>query len=176
MKIICIIPARGGSKRIKNKNILKLNSTPLINLVIKKIYKSKLINEIMVFSNDKNIKKTISKLGKLKKISIHSRSKKSEKDEASTEVLLKEINHKFKFDIAVLLQITNPFISDVIIDKALIKFKKENYDSMLSVVAMKAFLWQKNGNTINAKNYNIARRPRSQKIKDYYHLEYQRID
>tara|TARA_B110000003_G_scaffold276275_1_gene321886 strand:- start:2334 stop:2993 length:660 start_codon:yes stop_codon:yes gene_type:complete len=168
MRIVCIIPARGGSKRIKNKNILKLNSTPLINLVIKKIYKSKLINEIMVFSNDKNIKKSISKLGKLKKISIYGRSKKSEQDQASTEVLLKEINHKLDYDIAVLLQITNPFISDIIIDKALRKFKKKNYDSMLSVVPMKAFLWQKKGNIIKAKNYNITKRPRSQKINDYY--------
>ena len=84
MNIICIIPARGGSKRIKNKNILKFNSIPLINLVIKKIYKSKLINKIMIFSNDQNITKSVTKLNQIQKISTYSRSKKSEKDEAST--------------------------------------------------------------------------------------------
>lgn len=168
MKIICIIPARGGSKRIKNKNILKLNSIPLINLVINKIHKSKFIDEIMIFSNDKNIRNSVSKLINIKKITINNRSIKSEKDEASTEILLKEINLKYSYDIAILLQITNPFISDKIIDKALIKFIKNNYDSMLSVVPMKAFLWEKKGSFIKAKNYKITKRPRSQKINDYY--------
>ena len=143
MNIICIIPARGGSKRIKNKNILKLNSIPLINLVIKKIYKSKLINKIMIFSNDQNITKCVSELNLNQKISTYSRSKKSEKDEASTEVLLKEISLKFNFDIAVLLQITNPFITAKIIDKALTMFIKDGYDSMLSAVPMKSFIWEK---------------------------------
>ena len=32
---ICIIPARSGSKRIKNKNIKKINKDPLIGIVIK---------------------------------------------------------------------------------------------------------------------------------------------
>jgi CMP-N-acetylneuraminic acid synthetase len=35
MKIIAIIPARGGSKSIPNKNIKKLNGIPLINYTIK---------------------------------------------------------------------------------------------------------------------------------------------
>jgi len=44
-KIICIIPARSGSKRIKNKNILKIDGIPMIGRVIKilkkKIYSVK---------------------------------------------------------------------------------------------------------------------------------------
>ena len=168
MNIICIIPARGGSKRIKNKNILKLNSIPLINLVIKKIYKSKLINKIMIFSNDQNITKCVSELNLNQKISTYSRSKKSEKDEASTEVLLKEISLKFNFDIAVLLQITNPFITAKIIDKALTMFIKDGYDSMLSAVPMRSFIWEKKKNTAIPKNYKITKRPRSQNINDYY--------
>ena len=168
MNIICIIPARGGSKRIKNKNILKLNSIPLINLVIKKIYKSKLINKIMIFSNDQNITKSVSELNQIQKISIYSRSKKSEKDEAGTEVLLKEISLKFNFDIAVLLQITNPFITAKIIDKALTMFIKDDYDSMLSAVPMRSFIWKKKKDTAIPKNYKINKRPRSQNINDYY--------
>ena len=42
-KIIAIIPARGNSKRLKNKNMLKLNGKPLIYHTIKAAIKSKLI-------------------------------------------------------------------------------------------------------------------------------------
>ena len=93
MRVICVIPARGGSKRIKNKNILKINSKPLINLVLKNIIKSKIIDRIVVFTNSKIIKKKVFKLKKNNKIFINSRSKKSERDTASTESLLNEINH-----------------------------------------------------------------------------------
>tara|TARA_S200000501_G_scaffold276234_2_gene260138 strand:+ start:34929 stop:35591 length:663 start_codon:yes stop_codon:yes gene_type:complete len=168
MKIICIIPARGGSKRIKNKNIFKINSNPLINLVIKKIYRSKYIKNFYVFTNDQSIKKSVEKLKKFKKISILSRSKESEKDIASTEILLDEINVKLDFDIAILLQITNPFINYKIIDSAIKKFIKMKYDSLLSVVPMKSFMWEKKGDYIKPKNYKIFERPRSQEINEYY--------
>ena len=57
--------------------------------------------------------------------------------------MLKEISLKFNFDIAVLLQITNPFITAKIIDKALTMFIKDDYDSMLSAVPMRSFIWEK---------------------------------
>lgn len=45
---ICIIPARANSKRIKNKNIIKINNIPLIGIVIKIAKKSKLFKRIIV--------------------------------------------------------------------------------------------------------------------------------
>ena len=45
-KIICIINARGGSKRIKNKNIISFNSKPLIYWTIKSAQESKIYDHI----------------------------------------------------------------------------------------------------------------------------------
>ena len=45
---ICIIPARSGSKRIKNKNIQKINGLPLIAITIRIAKKSKLFKRIIV--------------------------------------------------------------------------------------------------------------------------------
>ena len=47
-KILALIPARSGSKGIKNKNIKKLNGKPLINWTIESCLKSKLIDHIVV--------------------------------------------------------------------------------------------------------------------------------
>lgn len=52
---ICIIPARGGSKRIKNKNIIDFFGEPLINVCIKNIRSMGLFDRIIVSSDDEEI-------------------------------------------------------------------------------------------------------------------------
>ena len=55
MKILAIIPARGGSKGVPLKNIRKLNGNPLIEYTIKSAKKSKYVNRIIVSTDDKKI-------------------------------------------------------------------------------------------------------------------------
>ena len=62
-KIICIIPARGGSKRIKNKNIKKFNDKPLIFYSIHNALKSKIFSDTYVSTDLNNIKKAALKYG-----------------------------------------------------------------------------------------------------------------
>lgn len=57
MKIISIIPARSGSKGIKNKNIVKINSKPLIYFTIKQSLKTKLIQRTIVSTDSKKLPK-----------------------------------------------------------------------------------------------------------------------
>ena len=52
LKVICIIPARGGSKGIKNKNLKKICGKPLIAYPILAAIKSKVCDKILV-STDK---------------------------------------------------------------------------------------------------------------------------
>ncbi len=62
-KVICIIPARGGSKGLKNKNIRKINNKPLIYYPIKAALKSKVCDKIVVTTDSKNIAKLSKKYG-----------------------------------------------------------------------------------------------------------------
>ena len=52
---ICIIPARGGSKRIPGKNIKLLGNKPLISYTIDAAIESKVFDEIYISSDDINI-------------------------------------------------------------------------------------------------------------------------
>ena len=54
-RIFCIIPARSGSKRIKNKNILKFYRIPLIGRTIKTAKKTKIFEKIIVSSDSRKI-------------------------------------------------------------------------------------------------------------------------
>ena len=60
---ICIIPARGGSNRIKNKNIKKFNGKPIIGIVLKNLKKSKLFKKIIVSTDSKKISDLSKKYG-----------------------------------------------------------------------------------------------------------------
>ncbi len=165
-KIACLIPVRSNSKRIKNKNIVKINSQPLIKYVCNNISNSKLINDFFIASDDKKI---YQKIGNLKKkFRFFKRSQRSAKDNSPTEMVIKEfLENKNNIDIIILVQITNPFINSKQIDSALKKFKQNNYSSLLSVVASKNFLW-KNKKFTKPINYNYKKRPRSQNFKKYY--------
>ena len=166
-KIACLIPARSGSKRIKNKNLLKINKKEsLIKFVCKNIVTSKKINNFFIGTDKKKIFNSIGILKK--KFIIFNRSKKSASDKAPTELVVKEFLKKNRnFNIIVLVQLTNPFIHSKYIDEAINKFLKNKYDSLLSVTKTKHFLW-KFKKFAKPINYDFKRRPRSQKFKSYY--------
>ena len=63
MKILAVIPARGGSKSVKNKNMSEINGKPLIYYTIKEALKSKFISDVVVSSDDENIINYSIKLG-----------------------------------------------------------------------------------------------------------------
>ena len=55
MKYVIEIPARYGSKRVKNKNLKLLNGKPMISYVIEASKKSKLVSEIYVNTEHEQI-------------------------------------------------------------------------------------------------------------------------
>ena len=65
-KIIAIIPARGGSKRIKNKNLVNFFGKPMINYSLELAINSKIFDKIFVSTDSKKIIQTVKK----KKIDI----------------------------------------------------------------------------------------------------------
>ena len=57
MKIIALICARGNSKGIKNKNLLKFKNTTLLGNAIKQAFQSQYINQVIVSADNKKIAK-----------------------------------------------------------------------------------------------------------------------
>ena len=86
MKTICIIPARGGSKGIKNKNLQLLNKKPLIYYPIQAAKKSKICDEIFVTTDSKKIANIAKKYGATVPFL---RQKKFSKSSTTTEETLK---------------------------------------------------------------------------------------
>jgi pseudaminic acid cytidylyltransferase len=112
-KIIAIIPARGGSKRIPRKNIKNFLGHPIIKYSIDAAINSKCFDEIMVSTDDIEIAEIAIKLGA--KVPFM-RSEKSSNDNASTEDVIIEVLNEYKkssqvFSYACCIYPTAPFIT-----------------------------------------------------------------
>ena len=135
MKILVIIPARKGSKRLKRKNILKLGNKPLAQITMEFAKKIKGIFDIIVSTDDIEVKKLAKKL-KIK--APFDRPAFLSGDKASTSAAcLHAINFYEKnyqsIDAILLLQPTSPFRSFKSIDDAIKIIKKEKSKSLVSV-------------------------------------------
>ena len=63
MDIICVIPARGNSKSIPNKNIINFDGKPLIAWTIEAAIKTKKFSRVIVSTDNKKIAKVASNFG-----------------------------------------------------------------------------------------------------------------
>ncbi|MFG5141967.1 cytidylyltransferase domain-containing protein, partial [Campylobacter lari] len=63
MKNLCIIPARGGSKRIPRKNIVDFLGKPLIAYSIESALKSEIFDDVIISSDDDEIIEVALKYG-----------------------------------------------------------------------------------------------------------------
>jgi N-acylneuraminate cytidylyltransferase/CMP-N,N'-diacetyllegionaminic acid synthase len=133
--MICIIPARAGSKGLKNKNLKKLNGKQLILHTVQQAQKCKLISKIVISTDDKRI---INLLKNKKKVFIpFVRPKKlSTSNSSSIDVYLHCINFLKKSygnikDFCVLLP-TSPLRTTLDITKAIKIFKKKKCHFLIS--------------------------------------------
>lgn len=131
-KILAIIPARSGSKRLKFKNIKIFKGKPLFMWSLISAKKSKYIDQIYLSTDSMKINNIAKKNGfKINKL----RSKKLSCDTATSSDAVFEIlkTTKEKFDFFILLQPTSPLRSTRDIDSALKKIIIKNSKSLISV-------------------------------------------
>lgn len=120
--ILCIIPARGGSKGVPKKNIKDLNGNPLIHYSIVTSQESTYINKIIVSTDSQEIADVAEKLGvsvpflRPKEISIDTSL---DIEYIKHTLLWLEKNQAYKADYIVLLRPTTPIRKAIEIDKAL---------------------------------------------------------
>lgn len=164
MSTIAFIPVRGGSKSIKNKNIMPLAGKPLVYWTILACQKAESIEKIYVSTDSDEIKNVVEAFG-FDKVKVISRSAQTASDEASSECALLEFSENYQFERVVFLQATSPLTNSKDIEGALKKLDREDSNSLLSVVRRHQFLWDTKGSPIN---YDPQSRPRRQDWDGYF--------
>jgi len=174
-KILAIIPARKGSKRLPFKNILDLNGKPLIAWTFEEVAKSNLIDRILVSTNDENI---INLTKNYKVEAPFKRPVKLSGDKVSTyEVIIHAIDfYKSKnilFDYILLLQPTSPLRKCVDIDNAIKLLNKNTYAVVSVCETEHSPLWANSlPRNLSMKSFikPEIKNKRSQDLPIYYRL------
>ena len=169
---IAIIPARSGSKRVKNKNIKIFNGKPMIAWPILAAKKSNLFEHIIVSTDSKKISKISKRYGA---IVPFLRNKKLSSDriginEVINDVIKKsDLEKKIKFICCIMA--TSPFLKskNLISADKMIRRKKNNFvfsAVKISNKILRSFTIDKRGKLkmIDNKYYNIN----SQNLKETY--------
>lgn len=175
MEILSIIPARGGSKGIKRKNIKILGGIPLVAHTINASLKSKYITRTCVSTEDKEIKDICINY----KAEVIDRPLELAKDETKTAPVmldvLKQLKEKENYvpDAVVLLQATCPLRTEKHIDEAFdLFFTDKTCDSVFAAVESGTThaTWRMNPDKSKKLDclYDYRNRPRRQDAELHY--------
>ena len=138
MNIVIIIPARGGSKGLKNKNIKPLLGKPLLCYTVDAARESKLANRIIISTEDKDISKVSREYG----VEIVNRPMEYSTDNAPIELALRHVikyleqNENYFANVVVELQANVPIRKKGQIDNVIKKLINTKADSVVTVVGV----------------------------------------
>lgn len=174
MKILAIIPARGGSKRTPRKNVKLIAGKPLIAHKIEAGLKSKFVNRLVVSTEDAEIATISLAYG----AEVIERPHELAIDTAKTAPVMLHVVEQLKKegyipDIVVLIQATCPTCDEKIIDAGIEMLINSDKDSVFSGVKMRKSmpLWKKGFDGNNTALYDYHFRPRTQEphlMEDLY--------
>jgi CMP-N,N'-diacetyllegionaminic acid synthase len=140
MKVLAVIPARGGSKGVKRKNIRPLHGKPLIAHAIECAMDSEKISYFTVSTDDEEIAAVARNFG----APVIMRPAELATDQApmlpvlfhALELATKE--QQMDFDLVVLLQTTSPLRSAEDVDNVIEMFEEDlELDGVISVIELK---------------------------------------
>ena len=166
MKIVSLIPARGGSKGIKKKNLQKYGNDSLIGHKIKQASES-ICDEVWITSDDQEIIDEASKYG----AKVLKRPGYLATDETSTDAVIMHAIRELKLndeDILVLLQPTSPLLTIKSINSCIEKLISEkDLSSVITIRESHPFMWKpKQDGKWEPKNHSREKRLRRQEMSE----------
>ena len=144
MKNLCIIPARGGSKRIPRKNIKEFLGKPIIAFSIETAIETGLFDEVMVSTDDEEIAEVAKQYGA--KVPFM-RSAETASDFASTADVLKEVIANYKelgkeFDNFCCFYATAPLVQSKDVTSAFERLQQSDFSCVYPVVQFSYPIWR----------------------------------
>ena len=175
-RLLAIIPARSGSKRLPRKNILDLAGKPLIAWTIEAALESKYIDRIVVSTDSKEISSISRKYGA--DVPFMRPDELATDETTSIDVVLHQLDQleecNDSYSYVILLQPTSPLRTAENIDESVELLKSRNSDAVISVCKVEhSPLWcntiPADGSLLNFLDDSILNK-RSQDLNQYYRL------
>ena len=154
-KILIIIPARAGSKRIKGKNTRSFNGFPLIEHSIR-YAQSYIGGDIIISTDDKQIGSIAEKYS----VTIVWRDESLAQNQTPTTDVVKDVIERVEksYDFVVLLQPTNPLRPKKMFKEAIKLLKEKKNDSLITVSLCEHKLGKIKQSTFKPYSYEFGQR------------------
>jgi CMP-N-acetylneuraminic acid synthetase len=134
-RLLAVIPARGGSKRLPRKNVLDLAGKPLIAWTIQEALNCKYIDQVIVSTDDKEISDISKEYGA--DVPFFRPSELATDEAKTVDVVLHLLDELEKvgerYDYIILLQPTSPLRTAQNIDESVELLQMKNSDAVISV-------------------------------------------
>jgi len=161
IKIVAMIPARLGSKRIKHKNLRLLDGKPLVSHVLEKCKEADIFSEIYINSESEIFKDIANDYA----VKLYIRNPIFATDDATNDQFILDFIEHINCDIVVQVNPTSPFVQADEIKGFVAKMLEGDFDTMLSVKREQVegfYKWKQ-------LNFNqIEQMPRSQDLEPIY--------
>ncbi|SHE54210.1 acylneuraminate cytidylyltransferase family protein [Dysgonomonas macrotermitis] len=174
MKISAFLPCRAGSERVPHKNTRSFAGIEggLLKMKLRQLIACDSIDEIVLSTNDDEVIRIAESLSE-PKIRIDRRPEHLATSSTSTDDLIKYVPQVIKEGAVLWTHVTSPFIDEELYSKAIDQYKQilseGDYDSLMSVMALRTFIWNKTG----AVNYDRDKEkwPRTQTIEPLFEID-----
>lgn len=128
MKSVAVIPARGGSERLPNKNAILIDGMPLVASAVVSAKKSS-VSDVYVTTDDT----TIEGIARYWEATVHRRSRYTATSKAPIHLSVIECIRDVECGIVVILQANIPFRESGIVDRAIRKLRRTDHTSIVTV-------------------------------------------
>lgn len=161
--ILCVIPARGGSKGVPRKNLLDVGGKPLIVWTIEQALAVPDL-DVLVSTDDKEIAEVARRAGaRVPWLRPADLAQDTTPTEPVVQHAIEQVSRERGRPHAVmLLQATSPVRHDDTLARAIREFTETGVDSVVGVVPQAPFIWQATNPPSAA--YDVSARPRRQDL------------
>lgn len=154
MKVIALLPMKGNSERVPNKNLKDFNGIPLFHHILNTLNGNLNIDQIIINTDSEEIASSASKFSKVK---IHNRADDICGDFVSMNEIINYDIENSDGDIYIQTHSTNPLLKSETISNAISEFKKTNIDSLFSVTKIQTRLYWEDGKPVNHNPEELIR-------------------
>ena len=164
-RITALLPMKGHSERVPNKNLKMFCGKPLYHSIMNQLLLAKTINKIVVNTDSTAIKDDI--INNFDGITVINRPEEIQGDFVSMNKIIEYDLSKIEEEYFIQTHSTNPLLSAETIDKAIKQFFNDlnKYDSLFSVTKVQTRFYDQNINPINHDSKELKR---TQDLDPYY--------
>jgi N-acylneuraminate cytidylyltransferase len=152
-RLITLVPMKGHSERVPNKNLREFNGRPLCHWILNTLSHTPAIDEVVVNTDSERIAEEAQTF----EVTILTRPDRLRGDHVSmNEIILHDVDQT-DGDLYLQTHCTNPLLCSETISEAVSTFEEHDCDSLFSVTPLQTRLWDENGEPINHRRDELKR-------------------